>query len=275
MKKIIFVFIFTLINQFVFSQSEAMQFYTMGFYARNFFRGIGTVYFLYGHEDYSEAIVFKNYLELSTGHNSFYPVGSLNYHFPPNEQLPYNGQNNSMGYQWYSPGVGYVGEEHKIEKGRLVYWAATEDNIPYITSEKIEHNNQGIIIDASDRSGDKFQIMFYNVSRNEVVDLFLKNYLKLIIDANRMVNNHDIDENQEYITPLLQGRTSRELTIFRNCLYAIKGYKFANSAWTEFFSKYLDGYNGRYTNDEVTSMFTKNEKWLLDLIIQYESKRYN
>jgi hypothetical protein len=164
-------------------------------------------------------------------------------------------------------------EEHKIENGRLVYWAITEDNIPYGTSERIEQNNQRIIIDINFRSGGKFQVMYYNVPRNEVLDLFLKNYLKLIVEANEMVNNHNIDENQRYITPLLQGRTARELAIFRNCLYAIKGYRFSNSSWTDFFNKYLDGYNGLYTNDEVMAMFTENEQWLLNLIIQYENRR--
>jgi hypothetical protein len=273
MKKIMFLFIFSIINQFVFSQSEAMRFFTMGFNARNYFRGTGTVYFLYGHEDYSEAFVFENSLELSTGNSSFYPVGRLNYLFPPNTQMPYNGQNNSIGYQWVSPGVGYVGEEHKIENGRLVYWAVTEGCMPYGTSERIEQNNQRILIDLNFNSGGNIQVMYYNVSMNEVLDLFLKNYIKLIIQANEMVNDHNINENQEYITPLLQGRTTRELAIFRNCLYAIKGYKFTNSTWTEFFNKYLHGYNARYSNDEVMALFTENEKWLLNLIIQYENRR--
>ncbi|WP_461248079.1 YARHG domain-containing protein, partial [Treponema sp. R6D11] len=265
MKKIIFVFIFIMMCQFIYSQSEAMRFFTMGFNARNYFRGNRTTYFLYGYKDYSEAIVSEKHLELSIGNNSFYTVGFLDYSL--NEQERYNGQNNSIGYQWISPGIGYVGEEHKIENGRLVYWAMAEGDYPYLISERIEHNNQRIIIDTKDRSGDKYQVMFYNVSKNEILDLFLKNYLKLIIETNEMVNKRNIVENQEYITPLLSGRTPRELAIFRNCLYAIKGYKFSNSTWTDFFNKYLDGYNGRYTNDEVTAMFTKNEKWLLDLII--------
>lgn len=246
-----------------------MRFFTLGFNARDFFRGTGTVYFLYGQKDYSEAMVYKNYIELSVGYSSFYPVGGLDGHYPRINYNGHNGQNNS-GYQWVSPGIGYVGEEHKIENGKLVYWAMKEDDIPYITSENITLINQGMIIDVRDRSGDRFQIMYYNVPQNEVLDLFLKNYLKLIVEANEMVNKHNIEKNKVYMTLLLQGRTARELAIFRNCLYAIKGYQFSSSSWTEFFSKYLDGYNGRYTNDEVVAMFTENEKWLLDLIMWYE-----
>jgi len=97
------------------------------------------------------------------------------------------------------------------------------------------------------------------------------NYVQLIVHANEIVNSHDIDEYQEYVTSLLAERTPRELAIFRNCLYAIKGYKFANAEWTDFFSQYLEGYNGQYSNDAVTAMFTKNEKWLLDLVARYEN----
>jgi len=72
---------------------------------------------------------------------------------------------------------------------------------------------------------------------------------------------------------LLDGRTERELAIFRNCLFAIKGYKFSNNTWTDFFNKYLVGYSGKFTNDKVMTMFSVNEKKLLDLIIRYENRR--
>jgi hypothetical protein len=267
MKKILFIFVFLFVNTLLFSQSEAMKYFTMGFNARNYFKGGGTVYFLYGYENYSETIIFENSLLLGDGYNSF---NRLSYSFPEITYFPYNGRNNSTGYRWVSPGVGYVGEERKIENGRLVYWAMTEENIPYFISDRIEQNTQRIIIHIKDHN---YQVMYYNVSENEIFDLFYRNYLELIIDAKNMVNNHNADENQEYFIPFLSGRTSRELALFRNCMYAIKGYRFSSPSWAEFFSKYLKNYNGQYSNDEVLEMFTENELWLLNLVIQFERER--
>jgi hypothetical protein len=84
---------------------------------------------------------------------------------------------------------------------------------------------------------------------------------------------NDVNELYNKIIPIIGGRTARELAIFRNCLYAIKGYKFANSTWTDFFNDYLAGYIGQFSNDKVTEMFTDNEKWLLNLVIQHENGR--
>jgi hypothetical protein len=271
MKKIIFAFIFIMMNQFVFSQSEAMRFLSMGFNACSRIEGEINYYF-YGYDDYSEALIFSTHIRLSTGEpGGFFPNGLIEYGFGSYKYRRYNGQNNSIGYEHIVPTIGDYGEEHKFENGKLVYWALTADGRrPYTVLEKIEQNAQAITIYA--KNGDRsIRERYYNISRTKLLDIFLEKYVELIYKVNEMVNEDN--DNKEYIMPLLQGRTSRELTIFRNCLYAIKGYKFANSTWTEFFNKYLNGYNGRYTNDEVTSMFTNNEKWLLDLIIQYENKR--
>jgi hypothetical protein len=63
------------------------------------------------------------------------------------------------------------------------------------------------------------------------------------------------------------------LAIFRNCLYAKYDYRFSSASWTEFFEKYLPNYRARYSNSEVAEMFTEADKWILDLIIQYENRR--
>jgi hypothetical protein len=273
MKKILFAFMLIMMNTLLYSQSDIMKFLSMGFNARNSSNG-GTIYYFYGYEDYSEAFVFNTFIKLSTGiPRTFYPNGLITYKFPPYEYIRYNGQNNSIGYSSTVPTIGYFGEEYKIENGKLVYYALTAEEEPYTTLERIEQNNQSITIYLND-SEKKFHYRYFNISRTELLDLFLKRYVGIICTVNEMVNeNNYINELNELITPLLQGRTARELAIFRNCLFAIKGYKFTNSTWTDFFNKYLVGYNGRYTNDEVKAKFTENEKWLLDLIIKYENGR--
>jgi len=282
MKKILFVFIFLITSTLLFSQSEAMQFLSMGFNTKRDSRG-DTTYFFYGYNDYSEAIiVLGNYLTLSTdNHETFYPNGNIRYGFSPYTYRRYTGQNNSVGYSWDIPTQGSLGMEYKFENGRLVYWARgyglQYGRTPDATLERIEENSQSITIYYT-AYGINLSERYYNISRAELLDIFLKNYVEIICEISDIGNNNKSgynfgDNYNEYISLLISGRTARELAIFRNCLYAIKGYRFANSTWTEFFNKYLDGYNGRYTNDEVTAMFTENEKWLLDLVIQSERRR--
>jgi hypothetical protein len=283
MKKILFVLIFTILNQFAFSQSEVMKFLSMGFNAR--VRSSGDVsYCFYGYEDYSEALFNNDYIELSTGiPETFYPHGHVRHGFSPYTYSRYNGQNNSIGYEHDVPTSGTYGEEYRFENGKLVYWASGEARVPTSIAEKIEQNNQSITISFSFiYSEGIFQYKYYNIPRTKLLDLFLKKYVELIVEIDDLLTGkiessrlENFNETffKEYVSALLGGRTSRELAIFRNCLYAIKGYKFTSSAWTDFFNKYLDNYKAQFSNAEVTAMFTDNEKRLLDLITQYESRR--
>jgi hypothetical protein len=277
MKKMLFVLVFTILNQFAFSQSEAMKFLSFGFNARVTSNG-NVSYYFYSYEDYSEALFNNDYIELSTGTpGTFYPHGHVRHGFSPYTYSRYNGQNNSIGYQYDVPTSGAFGEEHRFENGKLVYWALTDFGSYTSVAEKIEQNNQSITI-----SRGIFQYKYHNISRTELLDLFFKKYVELIVDIGDLINGNIEStrlENfneiffKEYVSALLEGRTSRELAIFRNCLYAIKGYKFTSSAWTDFFNKYLDNYKAQFSNAEVTAMFTNNEKRLLDLIMQYENRR--
>jgi hypothetical protein len=293
MKKILFVFILLMMYSPLYSQSEVMQFLSMGFNASRSWDGDtnwngNTTYYFYGYNDYSEAIFnVWDIIALSIDDDgTFYPHGPIRYGWPPYTYYRYTGQNNSVGYYYHAPTSGSVGIEYKFENGRLVYWARGEDlmygRTPSVTLERVEQNNQSITIyysiDSIGYENRDFSERYYNISRTELLDIFLKKYVEMICEINNIENNNKNDYNFEnnydaYISLLIRSRTSRELAIFRNCLYAIKGYRFANSTWAEFFNKYLDGYNGQYTNDEVTAMFTENEKWLLDLIIQNENRR--
>lgn len=255
--------------------SSAMQFFSMGFNAESNSNG-RTSYYFYGYEDYSEAIISTNSIQLSTGEpDSFYPNGLISYMFYPRKYHRYAGENNTIGYRWAIPTIGDMGEEHKFENNRLVYRTLiSPDNIPYATSETIEQNDREIIIYIDDPRGN-YQLRFHNIPNAELLEIFLKKYIKIICETNEFVKDYsDITDAYDYIVPLIQGRTARELAIFRNCLFAIKGYKFVTQTWTDFFNKYLDEYNGQYTNDEVLAMFTDGEKGLLDLVVQYEKRTH-
>jgi hypothetical protein len=289
MKKILFVVIFTMINEITFSQSDAIKFMSMGFNAQTDWRGDTELYF-YGYDDYSEAIIYDYdgrfpYIELSTKNlGTFYPNGHIEHGFSSYTFRRYTGQNNSIGYSRYIPTQGSIDMEYKLENSRLVYWARGEGldhgRTPYTILKRIEQNNQSITIHYSTTFDDRsFSERYYNISRTELLDIFLKKYLEIICEiidignTNRKYDYNFEDNYNVYIPALIEGRTARELAIFRNCLYAMKGYRFANPTWTEFFNKYLNGYNGQYTIDEVTAMFTDNEKWLLNLVMQHENRK--
>jgi hypothetical protein len=274
------------IDTLLYSQSDVMQFFSMGFNARELIITIQDMendnetyydysyyYYFYGYKDYSEAFISKDLIELNTGvPNEFYPNSLIRHKFDPIEYIHYYGGNNIDGYGSIVITVGWMGEEHKEENGKLVYWAKTDERIPYIISERIEQEGNNIIIHAKHKDGVSFRYKYYNISKKELLDIFLTRYIDLICDVNESINEYiSTDELDDVLIPLLKGRTARELAIFRNCLFAIKDYKFSNKTWTDFFNMYLEGYNGKFTNDEVMKMFSVNEKKLLDLIALYEN----
>jgi len=282
MKRTFFIFILAMMNSFLYSQSDAIKFISMGFNAEQNYRGELDYYF-YGFNDYSEAIIYNDHIRLSTKTpGEFYPNGHIEHGFSPYTYNRYKGQNNSIGYYWHIPTLGSYAMEYKIENGKLIYWAVGEGlqygQPPYSKVEKIEQSIQSITINFI-VNGYNYSEKHFNISKTELLDIFHKNYVKIICEiidignTDRKYSYNFEDNYNEYISLLISSRTSRELAIFRNCLFAIKGYKFTNSTWTEFFNKYLSKYEGKYTNDEVKAVFTENEKWLLDLIIKNENGR--
>ena len=275
------------------SISSAIKFLSMGFNASSvdftatrsdFSDGYFSYnsFYFYGYEGYSEAImsISDDYIELSTNKlDTFYPQQLLRYMLSPHSYTQYQGQNNSIGYSTWTGAAVEAGMEYKFEDNKLVYWARSSDYEPYSTLEKIEQHQDSIIIRVSDERG-IFLNKYFNIPDDELLDLFLKKYVKLICEYNDIANEYDnLDEFQKfidysyYIMSLLGGRTARELAIFKNCLFAIKGCRFENSEWTAFFEKYLEGYKGYYTDEAVMTMFTENEKGLLDLVVQFENQR--
>jgi hypothetical protein len=278
MKKrfIFFAFVlFTAANQFVFSQSEVMKFLSLGFNTQQS-ENSGKYYYeyyFYGFPDYSEAVFGDDSIRLSLGADAFFPpYGRIEHSFVPHQYERYDGKDNSIGYDLYMPTQDFVSYERKWENGKLTFFARGWDRRygkELIVSEKIEQSSESITIHFGES-----QYRYYNIPRNELLDKFLTNYVELICATVKLVNTYDFREDSSlYIEPVFQNRTPRELAIFRNCLYAIKGNRFVNSEWTDFFNKYLPDYRAQFSSAEVTAQFTEKEKWLLGLVIQAERKR--
>ena len=262
--------------------SDIVKFLSMGFNAKDEVINTQdnrsanyTKYYFYGYKDYSEAIIDENIISLSTGEpGAFYPYLRFGFKLKPLVYERYNtGTQNIVGYIHYAHATGFFIEEHEEIDGKLVYWALKDTFETLFSSDKIEQKENEIIVHANNESA-SYQYRYYNISQKELLDIFLSRYVDLICDVNKLIinGNIDADEIDDVLIPLLQGRTARELAIFRNCLFAKKGLKFQTQIWTDFFNEYLDGYNGKFTNEEVMAMFTDNEKYLLDLIKKYENR---
>lgn len=257
--------------------SNVMQFLSMGFNAKDEVinaqdnRSVSrTKYYFYGYKDYSEAFIDKYLFSLSTGEpGAFYPNSLIEYKLEP---LVYE-QLNAYEYRHYAYATGFVDEVHNETGGKLLYWALRDTFETIIRSDMIEQKENEIIIHAN-KEEFSYQFRYYNISQKELLDIFLSRYVDLICHVNKLIikGKIDTDELDDVLIPLLQGRTTRELEIFKNCLFAAKGLKFQTQEWTDFFNMYLVGYDGKFTNNEVMAMFMENEKMLLDLIEKYENK---
>jgi hypothetical protein len=262
--------------------SDVMKFLSMGFNTKDEVINTQddeivyyTNYYFYGYKDYSEALINENSISLSTGEpGAFYPYALLGHNLGPIVYERYNtGTQSVVGYIHYAYATGFFIEEHEEIDGKLVYWALKDTFEIFFSSDNIEQKEDEIIVHLNGESV-IYQYRYYNISQKELLDIFLNRYLDFICNVNKFILNENIDTDKldDVLIPLLQGRTARELEIFRNCLFAKKGLKFQTQIWTDFFNEYLNGYNGKYTNEEVMAMFTNNEKYLLDLIKKYENR---
>jgi hypothetical protein len=271
MKKILLSIFLLFVSTQLFPQ--VTQFLSMGFntFYDPFF-GEPTYYF-YGYDDYAEAMIdHRGALLLSTDETGYYIPGSITRYLAETYKR-YNGQNGSAGYSAFLGATDDQGLEYIFKDGKLTYWSKTLNFIPYTTVNKIEQNSNRITIYTTIGSysiGPKGErkYEYFNIPKTELLEKFLKSYVNTI-----QIIANEKDLNEDDIKRILAGRTKRELAIFRNCLFAMKGLRFQTQTWSDFFSKYLNGYNGRYSNAEVMEMFTRYEKWLLDLIIQFENRR--
>jgi hypothetical protein len=158
----------------------------------------------------------------------------------------------------------------RMENNRLIYVRIFHDDAPFdyiyreTFAEKIEYAQSALTVYLTDGMIYKY----YNIPENELIDIFMA---KIVNEMIHIINNVDRYINTADIEIILRNMTPRELAIFRNSIFAKYSYSFQTPNWIEFFNNYIVDYSGKYTNAEVMEQLTDNEKWLLDLIIKYET----
>ncbi|MDR0314117.1 MAG: YARHG domain-containing protein [Treponema sp.] len=173
--------------------------------------------------------------------------------------------------------------EYKFNSENIIENIAEYSMAGYgITSGRIEKLDNGIMVYSK---YSKETRRYYNIHEEELLDYFLKIFVEKIffmfnpqrgisqldeyrIDYERLYNN---EEHTPVVIDILNNMTRRELAILRNCLYANHDYSFRSEKWISFFQKYYDAnYQGIATEEEALNAFNRNEKWLLDIIIEIE-----
>jgi hypothetical protein len=125
--------------------------------------------------------------------------------------------------------------------------------------------------------GDK-RLIYYDIPFFELEHIYLSVFIKNIFSwmENRIADIRHNPNYEKMLDPFLimfPHFTNHELAIIRNCLFAKKGYNFQSPYWNKIFNLfYSREYEGLYTEEEVFAQFTDDEKWLLDLILEYERK---
>jgi hypothetical protein len=188
----------------------------------------------------------------------------------------------------YEEEEGYYMAEHtqiwRITNGRLSYVELSWDSGSKVFANKIEYTSEELTVYLDNNSIMKF----YNIDENELLDKFLTKYVNEVFAFlnGKFTDRLSYISDRSYISGIKrdydQGRTNnilnllphlkrQELAIIRNCLFAKYNYAFQTQYWNDFIQKYyLKDFNGVYSNSEVLARFTNDEKWLLNLIIEYE-----
>ena len=260
-------------------------------------RGTGEypIYYFYGFDDYSEAIIWENTNNYDSGWyvKQFWTL-----------QLAQKNSN-----QFITFGGGYPEDiafevkhfyVYRLQNNRLVdlnivgYYLGNE----YISYESYDIRNEGDRLVVSTRYPDDGSLpprffIFHNTSREEILCIYIANFLKGIdyildrqwIQRNRGIrigdtqghSNRNVLEkeyNMEDIRNTLRLLTRHELSVFRNYMYARHNYAFRSNTWNNFFINYYNNnYNGTRNNDEVMAIMSDYEKTILNMVIEIENQR--
>jgi hypothetical protein len=242
-----------------------------------------SIYFFYGNADYSPAfIIYDGFggMLLYSGNGEYIYLDR----FPKNERIvfqQYNGKEESIGISpleatYYNA----YGIEYKMENDKISYWAQSRNNIPITKLLDITHYDNGINIKVSDIIDEEMLFYYYNISNNEIFEMYLSYYLS----ACDWIISSLIDEEfdnimKEYsLDKFLENRTDRELAMFRNIILYKNNYNFENQEWQKLYEKYsitdykshIWNYRQYDTNEEIMGNLTENERKLLDKITYYE-----
>lgn len=255
-------------------------------------RGTGEypIYYFYGFNDYSEAIMWDNegdYPHWVSKHFWTLQIGSKN----SDKFITFGGGYPDVNVDNWKP---YY--EYQLQNNRLVNFnIINKDNQGKINidreSYKIESDNGKIIVSTRDISDGTMPPRFYifhNTSREELLSIYIKNFLNSI---DYVLNREWLERNKntgsssyrniiekEYkmsdINRILGILTKHELSIFRNYMYARHNYAFKTNTWINFFTNYYKpNYNGTRTNDEVMALMSEYEKSILNLVIEIEGQK--
>jgi hypothetical protein len=249
-------------------------------------------YYFYGFDNYSEAVIWQNtgdYPHWVKKNFWTLQIGQRN----SNNFITFGGgypENNFSGDQPYYE---YRLRNNTIDEFNIVYYNRGNKYIDRETYD-IEYENNRLIIstrDVSDGTMPPRFYIFHNTSREELLRIYLTNFLKsidYIINREWIVRNRDVsardvgdgsnvlekEYSMEDVNNILRILTKYELSIFRNYMYARHNYSFRTNSWNIFFSQYYrQNYNGTRTNEEVMLIMTDYERSILEMVIENENRR--
>jgi hypothetical protein len=286
-EKYIIIVLFFFISGNVFSQSDTLAHRTIdykyntlsiAYQSREY--GVYPIYYFFGFDDYSEAIMWEN-----TGD---YNMGWVAKHFWTLELRPKNREPFTFGGGYTDAGGHLPFYQYQFISGTMIDFniiSRYSDNI-IRESYNIENNNNMIDIstrDISDGTMPPRYFTFYNTSNETLLKLYLMNFLNgidYIIDKEWIEKNEGVaKDDREWIYDTtdirmtLRRLTKRELSIFRNYMFARHGYAFRTKTWNNFFTEYYKkDYTGTKTNNEVTANMTEYETAILNMIIEIEQQ---
>ena len=296
-EKYIVTALFFFISGNVFSQSDTLAHRTIEYKYNTLSveyqsRGSGTypIYYFFGFDDYSEAIMWEN-----TGD---YDMGWAAKKFWTLQLRPKDGNYFTFGGGYPNANRNLPFYQYQFISGEMIDFYIIFNDSGNLARESynIESNNNMIDIstrDISDRTMPPRYYTFYNTSNKDLLKLYLMNFfnaIDYILDKKWIEKNRGItkEDTQRYIRPnvieneynmtdisrILRYLTSRELSIFRNYIFARHDYAFRTKAWNDFFKEYYKiDYNGRRTNNEVMASMTEYEKAILNMVIEIEQQR--
>jgi len=279
----------------VFSQSDSLFHRSLGHRYNTFsieyqIRGTGEypIYYFYGFDDYSEAIIWDNegdYPHWVSKRFWTLQIGSKN----SNQFTTFGGGYPDAEAKNWKPYYEYQLQNNNLVNFNILYYNAQGKKYISRESYKIERDNGRIIVstrDISDGSMPPRFYIFHNTSQEEILRIYLKNFLNSIDYVlnrewlERNIGNsssRNIIENEYSMTDInriLKILTKHELSIFRNYMYARHNYAFRTNTWINFFTNYYKpNYNGTRTNDEVLAIMSEYEKSILNLIIENENQK--
>jgi hypothetical protein len=114
----------------------------------------------------------------------------------------------------------------------------------------------------------KFEVRYYNISNEYILQLFNINFIKCLSEAVTLGTIGGYD----HFFRIINFMDKDELAKFRNLLFTLHNYKFKQNKWINFFKEYYNNYSGTLNEEDAFSEFTEREKIILGRILQKEKE---